>query len=199
MICNVIVVVIQMVCFWDCLVNIVCVEKLVCQVVVRGVQIILIQELFEIFYFCQKLNLDYLQLVIMVEENVVIVYFQVFVWELQVVLLISFFECVGCVCFNSIVVIDVDGGNFGVYCKSYILDGLGYYEKYYFNLGDIGFKVWQICYVWIGVGICWDQWFFELVCSMVLFGVEFLFYLIVIGSELYDVSISLCDYWQCVQ
>ncbi|MEZ1330894.1 nitrilase-related carbon-nitrogen hydrolase, partial [Enterobacter asburiae] len=80
---------------------------------------------------------------------------------LQVVLPISFFERAGRARFNSIAVIDADGGNLGVYRKSHIPDGPGYHEKYYFNPGDTGFKVWQTRYARIGVGICWDQWFPE--------------------------------------
>ncbi len=75
------------------------------------------------------------------------------------VLPISFFERAGRARFNSIAVIDADGGNLGVYRKSHIPDGPGYHEKYYFNPGDTGFKVWQTRYARIGVGICWDQWF----------------------------------------
>lgn len=156
---NVTVAATQMACSWDRPANIARAEKLVRQAAARGAQIILIQELFETPYFCQKPNPDYLQLATTVEENAAIAHFQALARELQVVLPISFFERAGRARFNSIAVIDADGGNLGVYRKSHIPDGPGYHEKYYFNPGDTGFKVWQTRYARIGVGICWDQWF----------------------------------------
>ncbi|MBA4273349.1 MAG: N-carbamoylputrescine amidase, partial [Pseudomonas sp.] len=77
--------------------------------------------------------------------------------------------------------------------------GPGYHEKYYFNPGDTGFKVWNTRYAKIGVGICWDQWFPEAARSMALQGAEILFYPTAIGSEPHDNSISSRDHWQRVQ
>ena len=142
----------------------------------KGAQIILIQELFETPYFCQKPNADYLQLATPVETNAAIVHFQKLAKELQVVLPISFYELAGRARFNSIAIIDADGRNLGIYRKSHIPDGPGYHEKYYFNPGDTGFKVWNTRYAKIGVGICWDQWFPECARSMALQGAEILFY-----------------------
>lgn len=45
--------------------------------------------------------------------------------------------------------------------RSHIPDGPGYQEKFYFNPGDTGFKVWKTKYATIGLLICWDQWFPE--------------------------------------
>ena len=59
----------QMACSWDVAGNIANAEKLVRQAAARGAQIILIQELFETPYFCQKPNADYSQLATPVEEN----------------------------------------------------------------------------------------------------------------------------------
>lgn len=120
---NVTVAATQMACSWDRPANIARAEKLVRQAAARGAQIILIQELFETPYFCQKPNPDYLQLATTVEENAAIAHFQALARELQVVLPISFFERAGRARFNSIAVIDADGGNLGVYRKSHIPDG----------------------------------------------------------------------------
>ena len=49
------------------------------------------------------------------------------------------------------VMLDADGEALGVYRKSHIPDGPGYHEKYYFNPGDTGFKVWNTRYAKIGV------------------------------------------------
>ena len=69
------------------------------------------------------------------------------------------------------------------YRKSHIPDGPGYTEKYYFNPGDTGFRVWATQHGAIGVGICWDQWFPETARCMALLGAEVLLYPTAIGSE----------------
>ena len=189
----------QMSCSWDRQANIAKAEQLVRQAAAQGAQIILIQELFETPYFCQKPNPDYLQMATSVDENPAIKHFQEVAKELQVVLPISFFELAGRARFNSIAIIDADGRNLGVYRKSHIPDGPGYHEKYYFNPGDTGFKVWQTRYATIGVGICWDQWFPECARAMALQGAEILFYPTAIGSEPHDPNITSKDHWQRVQ
>lgn len=189
----------QMSCSWDRQANIAKAEQLVRQAAAQGAQIILIQELFETPYFCQKPNPEYLQMATPTDENPAIKHFQAIARELQVVLPISFFELAGRARFNSIAIIDADGRILGVYRKSHIPDGPGYHEKYYFNPGDTGFKVWQTRYATIGVGICWDQWFPECARAMALQGAEILFYPTAIGSEPHDASITSKDHWQRVQ
>ncbi|SFM26952.1 N-carbamoylputrescine amidase [Halopseudomonas yangmingensis] len=189
----------QMSCSWDRQDNIAKAEALVREAAGRGAQIILIQELFETPYFCQKPNPEYLQLATPVEENLAIRHFQALARELQVVLPISFFELAGRARFNSVAIIDADGSNLGIYRKSHIPDGPGYHEKYYFNPGDTGFKVWQTRYARIGVGICWDQWFPESARAMALLGAEILFYPTAIGSEPHDPAINSREHWQRVQ
>ena len=189
----------QMACSWDSAANLAKAEQLVRQAAAKGAQIILLQELFETPYFCQKPNPDYLQLATPTERNPAILHFQKVAKELQVVLPISFYELAGRARFNSIAIIDADGSNLGIYRKSHIPDGPGYHEKYYFNPGDTGFKVWNTRYAKIGVGICWDQWFPECARSMALLGAEILFYPTAIGSEPHDPSISSRDHWQRVQ
>ncbi|WP_150304778.1 N-carbamoylputrescine amidase [Pseudomonas saliphila] len=189
----------QMSCSWDRQDNIAKAERLVREAASKGAQIILIQELFETPYFCQKPNPEYLQLATEVDQNPAIAHFQALAKELEVVLPISFFELAGRARFNSIAIIDADGRNLGVYRKSHIPDGPGYHEKYYFNPGDTGFKVWKTRYATIGVGICWDQWFPETARSMALMGAEILFYPTAIGSEPHDPTISSRDHWQRVQ
>ncbi len=189
----------QMACSWDAAANIAKAEQLVRTAAEQGAQIILLQELFETPYFCKKPNPDYLQLATTVEDNPAIVHFQKIAKELNVVLPISFFERAGQARFNSIAIIDADGSVLGVYRKSHIPDGPGYHEKYYFNPGDTGFKVWQTRYAKIGVGICWDQWFPECARSMALQGAELLFYPTAIGTEPHDANINSCAHWQRVQ
>lgn len=189
----------QMACSWDVSANIAKAEQLVREAAQQGAQIILLQELFETPYFCKKPNPDYLQLATTVADNPAIVHFQKIAKELKVVLPISFFERAGQARFNSIAIIDADGSVLGVYRKSHIPDGPGYHEKYYFNPGDTGFKVWQTRYAKIGVGICWDQWFPECARAMALQGAELLFYPTAIGSEPHDPTIASSAHWQRVQ
>lgn len=189
----------QMACSWERDANIAKAEKLVREAASKGANIILIQELFETPYFCQKPNADYMLLATSIENNPAIKHFQKIAAELEVVLPISFFELAGRARFNSIAIIDADGSLLGIYRKSHIPDGPGYHEKYYFNLGDTGFQVWQTRYAKIGVGICWDQWFPETARAMALLGAELLFYPTAIGSEPHDNTISSRDHWQRVQ
>jgi N-carbamoylputrescine amidase len=189
----------QMACSWDRAANIAKAEKLVRAAHAKGAQIILIQELFETPYFCQKPNADYLQLATTLEENAAVAHFARLARELQVVLPVSFFERAGRARFNSVAIIDADGSHLGIYRKSHIPDGPGYHEKYYFNPGDTGFKVWRTRYANIGVGICWDQWFPESARAMALTGAELLFYPTAIGTEPHDTNINSRDHWQRVQ
>ena len=96
---------------------------------------------------------------------------------------VSFFEKDNQAHFNSLAIIDADGTILGTYRKSHIPDGAGYSEKFYFNIGDTGFKVWKTKYATIGCAICWDQWYPEAARAMALMGAELLFYPTAIGSE----------------
>lgn len=102
--------------------------------------------------------------------------------------------------FNSVLVIDADGSQLGVYRKSHIPDGPGYQEKYYFTPGNTGFRVFKTRFAVIGVGVCWDQWFPEAARCMALEGAEMLLYPTAIGSEPQDPANDTCTHWQrCMQ
>jgi N-carbamoylputrescine amidase len=131
-----------------------------------------------------------------VEDNKAINHFREIAKELKVVLPISFYERKNNAKYNSIAIIDADGEVLGVYRKSHIPDGPGYEEKFYFNPGDTGFKVWNTRYGKIGVGICWDQWFPEAARCMALMGAEIIFYPTAIGSEPLNPTIDSKDHWQ---
>ncbi len=176
--------------------NITKAERLVRQAASLGAQIILIQELFETLYFCQKEKPEYYSYATEVEQNKAIRHFKEIAKELRVVLPISFYEKKNNARYNSLAVIDADGEVLGVYRKSHIPDGPGYEEKYYFNPGDTGFKVWYTKYGKIGVGVCWDQWYPEAARCMVLMGAEILFYPTAIGSEPESPEVDSKDHWQ---
>jgi N-carbamoylputrescine amidase len=189
----------QMACNWNVEENIARADKLVREAAKQGAQIILIQELFERNYFCQKQIPKYLEFATTVEENAAIKHFTKVARELNVVLPISFYERANNVRYNSVAIIDADGSNLGIYRKSHIPDGPGYSEKYYFAPGDTGFKVWDTRFARIGVGICWDQWFPECARAMALMGAELLFYPTAIGSEPHDQTIDSRHHWQRTQ
>ena len=170
-------------------------EKLVRKAAAEGANIILLQELFETPYFCQKQKFEYFDLAQPLSENAAVKRFTEVAKELQVVLPISFYEKAGNTAFNTIAIIDADGTILGTYRKTHIPDGLPYAEKFYFTPGDTGFKVWKTKYADIGVGICWDQWFPEAARSMALLGAELLFYPTAIGSEP-TLNVDSKSHWQ---
>ncbi len=189
----------QMACDWNVDGNIARADRLVRDAAAQGAQIILLQELFERCYFCQKQIAAYLEFATPLGENPAVKHFQQVARALQVVLPVSFYERANNALYNSVAVIDADGSVLGVYRKSHIPDGPGYAEKYYFSPGDTGFKVWQTRYATIGVGICWDQWFPECARAMALQGAELLFYPTAIGSEPHDATINSSAHWQRTQ
>lgn len=171
-------------------------ERLIRQAAAHGAQIILLQELFETPYFCQKENPEHYKYASETDQNRAVLHFKNVAKELGVVLPISFYEKLNNARYNSLAVIDSDGEVLGIYRKSHIPDGPGYEEKYYFNPGDTGFKVWTTRFGKIGVGICWDQWFPEAARCMVLMGAEVLFYPTAIGSEPEALDVDSKDHWQ---
>lgn len=197
---NVNVAAIQMSCGRDVNENILTADKLVRKAAANGAEIILLQELFENVYFCQKEKIEYYGLSKTVEDNDAINHFKAVAKELGVVLPISFYERKNNARYNSVVVLDADGSNLGTYRKSHIPDGPGYEEKFYFNLGDTGFKVFKTKFGTIGIGICWDQWFPETARAMTLMGAELLFFPTAIGSEPDGSGTESKNHWQrCMQ
>ncbi|KAL8503774.1 hypothetical protein ACS0TY_022481 [Phlomoides rotata] len=188
----------QFACTDDVSINVDNAERLVRAAHQKGANIILIQELFEGYYFCQAQREDFFQRAKPRKEHPTILRMQNLAKELGVVIPVSFFEEANNAHFNSIVVIDADGTDLGLYRKSHIPDGPGYQEKFYFNPGDTGLKVFQTKFAKIGVGICWVQWFPESARAMALQGAELLFYPTAIGSEPQDDGLDSRDHWKRV-
>ena len=189
----------QMSCTWDREATLAKAEKLVREAASKGANIILLQELFETPYFCQRHDFEYMDLATTLEENPAVKRFQEVANELDVVIPVSFFERAGNAAFNSIAIIDADGTVLGKYRKTHIPDGMPYAEKFFFTPGDTGFKVWKTKYGTIGVGICWDQWFPEAARCMALLGAEILFYPTAIGSEPVLQTDSKPHWQRCMQ
>lgn len=89
---------------------------------------------------------------------------------------------------NTAVVFDKDGSIAGKYRKMHIPDDPGFYEKYYFTPGDLGFKPIATSIGKLGVLVCWDQWFPEAARLMALAGAELLIYPTAIGWDPNDAA-----------
>jgi N-carbamoylputrescine amidase len=162
----------------------------------KGAQIVLPPELFEGPYFCRTEKEEFFDAAAPIEGHPTIEAFSRLAKELGVAIPVSFFERAGQQHYNSVAVVDADGGVLGVYRKSHIPDGPGYEEKFYFRPGDTGFRVFQTRHAALGVGICWDQWFPECARAMTLLGAEVLLYPTAIGSEPHDPDMDTRDPWQ---
>jgi N-carbamoylputrescine amidase len=84
---------------------------------------------------------------------------------------------------NSALIFDADGSRAGLYRKMHIPDDPGFFEKYYFTPGDLGFQAIQTRYGRIGVLICWDQWFPEGARLTAMQGCDLLVYPTAIGFD----------------
>ena len=178
--------------------NVATAERLVRAAAADGADIVLIPELFEGPYFCIDQLPGHFARALPIEGHPTVAHFQAVARELEVVLPISVYERAGQATFNTVVMIDADGSVLGTYRKSHIPDGPGYTEKYYFNPGDTGFRVWPTRHGSIGVAICWDQWFPEAARAMALRGAEFLLYPTAIGTEPPDPAWDSSGHWQRV-
>lgn len=98
-------------------------EKLVRKAAAEGANIILLQELFETPYFCQKQKFEYFDLAKPLSGNAAVKRFTEVAKELQVVLPISFYEKAGNTAFNTIAIIDADGTILGTYRKTHTYPG----------------------------------------------------------------------------
>jgi N-carbamoylputrescine amidase len=104
--------------------------------------------------------------------------------ELGVVIVASLFERRAPGLYhNTAVVLDSDGRLAGVYRKMHIPDDPGYYEKFYFTPGDLGFEPIDTSVGRLGVLVCWDQWYPEAARLMALAGAEILLYPTAIGWD----------------
>jgi N-carbamoylputrescine amidase len=84
---------------------------------------------------------------------------------------------------NTAVVLETDGSIAGRYRKMHIPDDPGYYEKFYFTPGDLGFTPIDTSVGRLGVLICWDQWYPEAARLMAMAGAEMLLYPTAIGYD----------------
>ncbi len=168
----------------------------------KGAQIVCLQELFRSLYFCDVEDYENFKLAEPIPGPSTEALSAV-ARELGVVIVASLFEkrAEG-VYHNTTAVLDADGTYLGKYRKMHIPDDPGYYEKFYFTPGDLGYKVFQTQFAKIGVLICWDQWYPEGSRITALMGAEILFYPTAIGWALdQDEATNDEQYqaWQTIQ
>ena len=190
---------IQMQCDKDININLNKAEKMIREAAKQQAQIILLPELFEREYFCQQRRYEFYKYATSVNDNKAVKIAITLAKELEVVLLISFYELDGNNTYNTLAYIDADGTLLGTYRKTHIPDDHYYQEKFYFTPGNTGFKVFKTRYGTIGAGICWDQWFCESARALTINGAQLIFYPTAIGSEPI-LNVDSKDHWQrCMQ
>ena len=149
----------------------------------RGAELIVLQELHNSLYFCQVEDVDNFNLAEPIPGPSTEIY-GALAKELGVVFVTSLFERRAAGLYhNTAVVFEKDGSIAGKYRKMHIPDDPGYYEKFYFTPGDLGFHPIQTSVGRLGVLVCWDQWYPEAARLMALQGAELLIYPTAIGYD----------------
>ncbi|MEM7448998.1 MAG: nitrilase-related carbon-nitrogen hydrolase [Myxococcota bacterium] len=173
------------------------IEELTIQAAQAGAEIVLAPELFEVPYFPQTQDESWFEYAKPYEEHPTVERFRMLSERYRFTLPVSFFERATHTYFNSVALVS-HGAVLGAYRKTHIPDGPGYQEKYYFRPGNSGFRALETPEAWVGVGICWDQWFPEVARSFCLQGAELLLYPTCIGSEPSDPTLDTRDPWRRV-
>jgi N-carbamoylputrescine amidase len=152
----------------------------------QGCELVMLQELHSTLYFCQQENTDVFDLAEPIPGPATD-YFAALASQLDIVLITSLFEKRGSGLYhNTAVVFDRQAGMVGKYRKMHIPDDPGFYEKFYFTPGDMGFEPIQTSVGKLGVLVCWDQWYPEAARLMAMAGADMLFYPTAIGWDVND-------------
>ena len=169
----------------------------------EGANIVCLQELFTSLYFCDVEDHDNFKLAESIPGTTTDLLSSV-ARENNVVIIASLFEKRAAGLYhNTTAVLDADGSYLGKYRKMHIPDDPGYYEKFYFTPGDLGYKVFDTKFAKIGVLICWDQWYPEASRITALMGADILFYPTAIGWDANEkveaANIEQYNAWQTIQ
>ena len=158
------------------------------EVVQRGAELVVLQELHNSLYFCQVESPDNFDLAEPIPGPST-EFYGALAGELSIVLVTSLFEKRAPGLYhNTAVIFEKDGSIAGKYRKMHIPDDPAYYEKFYFTPGDLGFTPVQTSVGKLGVLVCWDQWYPEAARLMALQGAEMLIYPTAIGWESSDME-----------
>jgi N-carbamoylputrescine amidase len=168
----------------------------------QGARLVLLQELHTSLYFCQHESTDLFNLAEPIPGPSTQL-LGALAAELGIVIVGSLFEKRAPGLYhNTAVVLERDGALAGKYRKMHIPDDPGYYEKFYFTPGDLGFAPIKTSVGCIGVLVCWDQWYPEAARLMALAGAEILLYPTAIGWNPADEAAEQArqrDAWITVQ
>ncbi|MBR2113472.1 MAG: carbon-nitrogen hydrolase [Prevotella sp.] len=156
------------------------------QLAKEGAELIVLQELHNSLYFCKQEDVNLFDLAETIPGPST-TFFGNLAKELGVVIVTSLFERRATGLYhNTAVVMEKDGTIAGKYRKMHIPDDPGYYEKFYFTPGDLGFQPIHTSVGKLGVLVCWDQWYPEAARLMTLAGAELLIYPTAIGYDPHD-------------
>ncbi len=148
-----------------------------------GAELVVLQELHNGLYFCQEENVDTFDQAEPIPGPST-EFYGALAKELKVVIVTSLFERRATGLYhNTAVVLEKDGTIAGKYRKMHIPDDPGYYEKFYFTPGDLGFEPIDTSVGRLGVLVCWDQWYPEAARLMALAGAELIIYPTAIGYD----------------
>lgn len=168
----------------------------------QGAQLVVLQELHRGLYFCQQEEVgvfDQAETIPGPSTDTL----GVLARELDVVIVASLFERRAPGLYhNTAVVLERDGSIAGKYRKMHIPDDPGFYEKFYFTPGDLGFEPVHTSVGTLGVLVCWDQWFPEAARLMAMAGAEMLIYPTAIGWDPGDDEAERrrqCEAWMLIQ
>ena len=154
--------------------------KFIKEAAAKEAKLVILQELHQNEYFCQSENVDFFDYAIDFENDVK--FWSQVAKDNNVVLVTSLFEKRAAGLYhNTAVVFEKDGNIAGKYRKMHIPDDPGFYEKFYFTPGDLGFEPINTSVGKLGVLVCWDQWYPEAARLMALRGAEILIYPTAIG------------------
>jgi N-carbamoylputrescine amidase len=177
-------------------------EREIRRAAAAGARLVVLQELHNSLYFCQLEATSCFDLAETIPGPSTKV-FGALAAELGIVLVLSLFEKRSSGLYhNTAVVLENDGSIAGCYRKMHIPDDPGYYEKFYFTPGDLGFTPILTSVGKLGVLVCWDQWFPEAARLMALAGAEILLYPTAIGWDPNDAREEQqrqLEAWQTVQ
>lgn len=141
----------------------------------RGVQILCLQELFNAPYFCPSQDPRWLDLAEAVPGPTTEKLAQ-YAKRYNMCMVIPIFERESAgFYYNTAAVIDADGTYLGKYRKNHIPQVAGFWEKYFFKPGNLGYPVFQTRYGKVGVYICYDRHFPEGARALALNGAEIVF------------------------
>ena len=144
----------------------------------QGAQVMLFQELFYGPYFCQVQDPQYYSYTEKIPDGPTTARMQALARETGMVLVVPMYEedeHASGIYYNTAAVIDADGRYLGKYRKTHIPHVKGFWEKYYFRPGNLGYPVFETAVGKVGVYICYDRHFPEGARALGLNGAEIVF------------------------